>query len=257
MLTQLREKVRTYYQNIGLFETIGNYAERHFRSTRQGGTWLLRSRLARHPLWCRAASSDYFVFQQIFTERVYSCFDDLENVNLILDLGANVGFSSAYFLSRFPSCTVLAVEPDAQNFAMLEKNLKPYADRAKLVQGAAWSESTTLHFETSSLQPMGEWGRRVSSSEVSGPSIKAYDIASLLRLTSHDRFSIVKMDIEGAEQEVFSRNYKFWLDCTDNICIELHGDACKKIFHEAIEDRNFILSNSGELTVCKTNAKRG
>src|SRR4051812_39387542 len=87
---------------------------------------LLKSEHVRHPLRCRKGSSDRDVFRQIFVEREYACLDDLSDVDLVLDCGANVGYSSAYFLDRFPTCHVIAVEPDPENYALLEENLAPY-----------------------------------------------------------------------------------------------------------------------------------
>jgi hypothetical protein len=55
-----------------------------------------------HRLWARTRSSDLHVFSQIFVEREYECLN-LFDGDLILDLGANVGYSSAYFLSRYPN----------------------------------------------------------------------------------------------------------------------------------------------------------
>ena len=55
------------------------------------------------------------VFDQIFIHQEYSCLQELKEPSLVLDLGANVGFSAAYFLSFFPRACVVAVEPDAGN----------------------------------------------------------------------------------------------------------------------------------------------
>jgi FkbM family methyltransferase len=81
------------------------------------------------------------VFAQIFIQREYSCLDDLSvsNVDLVIDCGANVGYSSAYFLSRFPECNIICVEPDPSNFRSLEENMAPYKDRVKLINSGVWS----------------------------------------------------------------------------------------------------------------------
>jgi hypothetical protein len=42
-------------------------------------------------------SSDLHVFRQIFVEREYGCLDDLADVRLIIDCGANAGYSSGSF----------------------------------------------------------------------------------------------------------------------------------------------------------------
>src|SRR5262249_54939154 len=77
----------------------------------------LHPRQLYHPLLFRSNSSDISVFSQIFVQMEYaSLINQMKgNVGLVVDLGANVGFSSAYFLSAFPDAHVIAVEPDPQN----------------------------------------------------------------------------------------------------------------------------------------------
>jgi hypothetical protein len=99
----------------------------------------LLSKHSRYPLVCRPNTSDNPVFGQIFIEREYACLDDLPGANLIIDCGANVGYSSAYFLSRFPECRVIDVEPDPSNFSILEKNLAPYGERVRAIRTGIWS----------------------------------------------------------------------------------------------------------------------
>jgi hypothetical protein len=62
------------------------------RGSRQ---FTLRARDAKHPLRCRAGSSDLYVFRQIFVEREYGCLDNIDDARLVVDCGANVGYSAA------------------------------------------------------------------------------------------------------------------------------------------------------------------
>lgn len=91
------------------------------------------TKYATFPLKARPKTTDPFVFWQIFGDREYRCLDDLRNVGLIIDCGATVGYSSAYFLTPLPTSHVIAVEPDIDNFDLLRTNLAPYGDRCHLV----------------------------------------------------------------------------------------------------------------------------
>ena len=68
-------------------------------------------------------------------------------------------------------------------------------------------------------------------------------------------FSILKVDIEGAEAVVFSKNYESWIDRMDNIVIEIHNASsfgnCAEVFGKAIAGRGFSMTQCEELTVCK------
>lgn len=50
-------------------------------------------------------------------------------MTLVVDCGANVGYSSMYFLDRFKGCEVVSIEPDRNNFEVMESNLAHYGSR--------------------------------------------------------------------------------------------------------------------------------
>ena len=97
-----------------------------------------------------------------------------------------------------------------------------------------------------------EWGRQVRP-VVDGeqPMMEAVDIGSVLAASGHDRISVLKIDIEGAETAVFEENFEHWLPRVDNLVIELHGDRCASVFDQAVESQKFAISTCDELTVCE------
>jgi len=215
-------------------------------------TYSLTSKRLNRPVLVRRNTSDLAVFDQIFVEREYRCLDHLNDVNIVLDCGANAGYSSAYFLSRFPKCRVVAVEPDPDNFAVLEKNLAPYGQRAIAVRAAVWSRNEPLQFNRHFAGTGNEWARSVERGlGLSETEITALDMPSLIALSKQSRISVLKIDIEGAELELFAHGRPDWLDQVDNIVIELHGDECREAFHSAIARDPFKISACGELTVCE------
>ena len=71
----------------------------------------------------------------------------------------------------------------------------------------------------------------------------------LIELVKGKRISILKIDIEGAELELFSSSAS-WIDQVDNFVIELHGEDCEKTFFAAIKGRSLNVSRWGEVTAC-------
>lgn len=214
----------------------------------------VKPRQSKHPLTVRlGSSSDMSVLRQIFMEEEYGCLRTISPPDLILDLGANVGYSSAYFLSCFPNATVVAVEPDPDNFELCRKNLAPYADRAKIVQGAVWSKRCKLALSRGTFGDGREWATQVR--EVDGKqnesAVEAWDVAGLLRLGGGKNVDLLKVDIERSELEVFGASSSSWLPEVGNICIELHGDDCREVFMRALEGFDYNLEVSGELTICQ------
>lgn len=229
------------------------------RSTGGARVFTLRAKDATHPVLCRAGSSDLAVFHQIFVEREYEPLDDLEAADLIVDCGANVGYSAAYFLSRFPTAELIAVEPDPANFDLLEHNLRPYGARARALRAAIWSHPCELAIEEEVYGDGREWSRQVRPArDAERSGLRGVDIGTLLRESSHETISLLKIDIEGSETVVFADNCDFWLDRVESIVIELHDDSkfgvASAVFEKAIAGRGLSVTRSGELTFARRRA---
>ena len=218
--------------------------------------YTLRPRGIAHPLVVRRGTSDSQAFKLIFLNREYACLEDLSDVRLVIDCGANVGYSAAYFLSVFSGCSVIAIEPDPSNFAVLKRNLTAFGNRANCIRAGVWSFSASLSLSKEKYRDGSQWSKQV---RVCRPDEEAefegLDIATLLTTSGYERISLLKMDVEGAEAVIFSENYESWLDKVDAIAIELHDDSAfgngSQIFFDAIKGRGFHTSTSGELTICR------
>lgn len=212
----------------------------------------LNSRRSLFPLLCRRNTSDLDVFRQIFVQREYKCIDDVKDASVIVDCGANVGYSSAYFLSRFLNAQVIAVEPDPDSFEILKKNVEPFGNRITPIRAAVWSHPGPLAISQDRYRDGREWSRQVQETkELDKATVAAVDIPQLLAMAQSDHISILKIDIEQAERVVFAANCQSWLGKVDTIVIELHDQECERIFYQAISQQDFRTHRHGELTICR------
>jgi FkbM family methyltransferase len=194
------------------------------------------------------------VFDQIFVFQEYSCLRELKEPSLVLDLGANVGFSAAYFLSVFPKARIVAVEPDERNLAICKVNLWPYGDRVLLLHGAAWSRTATLRLSKGAYGDGREWATQVDElieGKQTSVNVQAWDVGRLIDMSGGSAVDLLKVDIERAELSVFGESAGSWLHRVHNICIELHGKDCEEAFFAALKDFDYELGHSGELTICR------
>jgi FkbM family methyltransferase len=238
-------------RNLGIINTLAlKAAHLRMRSLRKGQLVALRAPNVGSVL-CRAHTSDLGVFRQIFIDREYRCLDDVSNPRLIIDCGANVGYASAYFLARYRDTRLIAVEPDAGNFSVLSRNLAPYSDRTTLIQSGIWSTETGLVMSEQPFADGREWSYTVRPARPrETPSMKAVDIGGLLSRSGFDRISILKIDVEGAEREIFRTHYQSWINKVDRLVIELHGPDCEAALMQALESCAVSISHCEELTVC-------
>ncbi len=127
--------------------------------------------------------------------------------------------ASVYFANKFPTARIIALEPDASNFAMLEKNVRPYP-QIRPINTALWEKSISMRI---THQEWGAAGRTCEPDE-SG-TIHAITIAELCHRFEIDHIDLLKVDIEGAEKGILRRNSSEWIGKVDRIVIELH-DRC-------------------------------
>lgn len=185
------------------------------------------------PLIVRKNTSDPHIFRQIFVQRDHSFPIDIKP-KLIIDAGAYVGYSSLYFSSKYPQAKIIAIEPENSNFEILEKNTKKIAN-IKRVKAGLWHKEGFLKIVNAGL---GHWGFMTKEATGLGNcDVKAITVNILLKESGFDKIDILKLDIEGAEKELFSKNYKSWLDKVNILIIELHDrmkKGCAKSFYSAI-----------------------
>lgn len=193
--------------------------------------------------------SDEYVFDQIFVHHEYAPVSGrLNDQRVILDLGANVGYASAFLASRYPEARIFAIEPDPRNFELCCQNLKPYGDRIKVLKGAVWSRCSKLALSHKLGDGMAT--QVMAAEHESDADVMAWDIATLLNIAQVEIADLVKIDIEGSEAELFAVGTGRWLPRVRNICIELHYQRCRDIFFEALSGFDYELVEIGESTIC-------
>ena len=149
----------------------------------------------------RSHTSDIDCFSQVFINKEYDFPLNIKKPGLIIDGGANVGYASLFFANKFPDATIIAVEPEESNYRILKQNTAHHK-RIKTVKAGIWNRTTNLRIKDPGL---GKWGFMVEEISQKAPgSIRAVTIGDILKKSGYKEIDILKLDIEGAEKEVFS-----------------------------------------------------
>lgn len=198
------------------------------------------------PLWARTGTSDVATFSEVFVAGQYDLPVDDFTPARILDLGANVGYASVCFAACWPAARILALEPSAQNFALLQRNIAAWPNIAAL-QGAVWSHGGSVRIanpqDDANAFRMGE--RAGAAGE--GEDIPAFTVPQLMVKLGGERVDLLKIDVEGAEAEIL-RGRPGWLDAVDVLVIELHdriAPGCSEALYDALRGRHFAQEISG------------
>lgn len=251
-------RVARYSMRFGVFRGLSLFARLTMLESVAGPPReaTLRVPQSRTPLTLRVGTSDLATFEQVFLERDYQ-FDLGFTPEFIIDAGANAGYAAVYFANRYPNAKIIAVEPEASNFALLEKNVATLPNVTPL-RAALWNRRTNLRIKN----PTGEkWAFRVTEVDESSPDcIPAVTVDELVAMAGHRRVDLLKIDIEGGERDVFQMNYERWLGSARAIVIELHDSTlpgCSTAFYKATSKYPFAQTHRGENVILVSTADRG
>lgn len=165
--------------------------------------------------------SDLRTLFHVFHEK---CYDRKRKTpKSIIDLGANVGYSAVWFALAYPEARIIAVEPDEENFRIARDNSSSFSN-VQLVRAAISDQSGVVNI----VDPgSGPWAFRTQQSdqpwsegEVVG-TVDCVTFPDLLWNFSLEEVGLLKVDIEGAEVDLFANNPQ-WVERVDEIVIELH-----------------------------------
>lgn len=134
----------------------------------------------------------------------------------IIDCGANVGYASIWFAVKYPGAIVYAIEPEPQNFSVLESNVAPYENIVPIKAGVSDRE-TRLTLQS---QDGASWSWQTLEDDEHG-DVEAVTIDRVLARRPGCAPFIVKVDIEGHEAQLFRSNVE-WTAKTPLIVFEMH-----------------------------------
>lgn len=204
----------------------------------------------------RRGTSDLMVFKQIILDKEFKNVVNLIQqqgikIDKIIDAGANIGLTTLYFKQYFQDAEVLCIEPDRKNYEQLHENLNiNKVNHVEVLEAGVWSYSGWLEMDFS-FRDGKEWARRLKPLGNEKGSIPVFTISELLEKKQWDSIDLLKLDVEGAEEVIFSQveNLDF-LQRTRVVTIEVHN--LYQVGHKviaALQSYDFKIYLSGELVV--------
>jgi FkbM family methyltransferase len=195
----------------------------------------------RRDLWLRPGTGDIFVFHEIFTNRCYSIPQSiLSSAQTIVDLGANIGLTTLFLSELFPAARFICVEPNPRNADVLRRNVAWLGDRVSVVQSAIADYCGQISFNDSEWT----WGGHIAPDRPVSRTVPCSTVEEILKSHRLDSIDLLKVDIEGAEDLVFSSRPE-WLVKVRCIVIELHGGYSLTRFREDVGARGLNVLPEG------------
>jgi FkbM family methyltransferase len=182
----------------------------------------LRDSVADHAIfWQCLVRNQYAIDQFPQAERLMAAYEGMlasGKTPIIIDCGANIGLASFWFHGRFPKARIFAVEPDTENFAMVERNTAHLDGKVTCLLGGVWSEPGWLRIENPETESADFQVARVE--EGAPGAIRGYSIDEIMKMAGASEILICKIDIEGAQAKLFERNTE-WVERTHLVTLEL------------------------------------
>lgn len=193
-----------------------------------------KSELAEYPIFLRYPSTDLSTYKQVFEDYSYKFSFNYEP-QVIIDAGANIGLASIYFANIYPNAKIISLEPEKNNFEMLKKNVVNYKNIIP-INAALWSKNEEIYIIDNNK---GNDSFQVSKDNVQDPQkIDAFTVDKIMEMFDLQKIDILKIDIEGAEKEVFE-NPITWINNINAIAIELHErlkSGCNRSFYKGTDE---------------------
>lgn len=205
----------------------------------------------------RAATTDTNVFRQHFVERELYAIPRLGGASVIVDLGAHIGLATEVLRRNYPDARIVSVEMDPENFALCARNHRETVAQES-IHAAIWSCGGVVYIDDVGE---GNWAfrvRGVSDADPGDPStgsaVPAMSFVDLIREQRLERISILKVDIEGSEAELFESAWRDILQMTDLVVMEIHDwipgvrERVEVVLQQARREFDLDISQAGEFT---------
>lgn len=181
---------------------------------------------------------------------------DIDNsLDGILDLGANMGLFSFMYAVKYPDKKIIALEPESENFKLLCKNMEQF-DNVICIKAGVWYRDASVKVYPSRVkvypsETYSEGAFYIGECEKTDVEASAgYSIETLVEQYQLKKY-MVKMDIEGAEYEIFKLGDLKWLDNCHLFVIETHEwilpeTHMDELIETTLKNRGFSKTELGE-----------
>ena len=169
--------------------------------------------------------ADQSVFNEIFKFDEYRAAKEaIKNAkDPIVDVGAHAGFFTMYCRALNGRVKIFAIEPEAENLRLLKQHLKENRiSGVKVVAGVLAEVSGKRRLLLSADSHNHQLLSEADSNENSIP-VKSFAFSDFCRQNKIKKVSLLKIDIEGGEYEVFAGMSAPDLSMVNFVILEYHG----------------------------------
>jgi FkbM family methyltransferase len=177
--------------------------------------------------------------QTILDGKTYPLIPFVRDVEVVMDVGANVGAASVFFSLAYPDATVFAFEPGSRPYRLLERNT---ASRANV-------RTHDFGLHSSNVEAPLYWGKYDSGMSSVARSESTREASEVVRLravrewlgeSGVTRIDVLKVDTEGCEVPILEALSDL-LPGVQVVYLEYHSDDDRKAFDRILGDTHVLM----------------
>jgi len=174
-------------------------------------------------LFARPNTSDEGTWHDVFDEdKAWHRYPEwLEPTSLIVDLGANVGYTT-WDYRQLSDTIIIAVEPDRENMEVLRKNLA----NTESIMTADYAVSYYKGYANISGTAFNNKKINPDPALIVG-DVRVITVDEVVSYFEDDVIDFIKFDIEGAEKDILGKEGE-WVNRTRCIKVEFHAPYSKE-----------------------------
>ena len=202
-------------------------------------------------VWIRPYTSDFGELLDFFVNEKYekgghyefSQINSEEKIDYIIDGGANIGLFSLVYGVKFPEASIIAIEPDDNNYKMLKRNCACIKN-VKTIHAGIWYRKAKLGIQNPEAHADCFTVKGIENSDYGTTDfIKGISILHVMEKYDIPRIDVLKLDIEGTEFCILRENScDEWLDKTRFLIMEIHDkylENGREMIYSRLKEKGF------------------
>jgi FkbM family methyltransferase len=177
-----------------------------------------------YTVYLRKGTVDQEVYEYVFSQQYHRPVHLLRDSPVILDLGTNIGLSVVDLKLVYPDARIYGFEMDKNNYEVAQKNCSTIP-AVHISNKAIWKSNGMMSYQKAGNDDAYKLDPSVANGK-NEISVETITIDKIIAENNIDFVDFVKMDIEGAELEIFEAPLD-WLNKVGEIKIEVHYDKSR------------------------------
>jgi FkbM family methyltransferase len=154
---------------------------------------------------------------------------DWARLDCVIDVGAHIGAFTIWIAARAPGCRILAIEPNPEAVVLLRENLETagLGARVRVLEAAVAGVSGRRALSITTMSPSATL--LAVDQRSASCMVDAMTLAEAIVESGSAGVDLLKIDVEGAEEEIFAGLPPAVLAPVQALLIECHPPAAERL----------------------------